>query len=429
MTGSAFGSAELVNELIPQQAAWEEMVERSGHVRYNVVHHAVLGVPRSPDDRYKLASFELQHAVPTLRPWSEPGDSHGAVAVSFSPESGGLEHSEEYGSDQVKWTLRSGLEAGAEFVFETKFGVVSCERVFNVRDAETSWESYKNTVVKVADVDRVEDIPDELVRAAEKIRDKNDPHEAVLEFCEWMRGEMSYDVRWDHADLEAILDKGVGHSLHFVVVLQALCRVAEIPFRQVFGMRLTEEDGLEEELIGIRQDFANRFFWGEVFFPEYGWIEVEPTLQDDPFSIPVYFVQSNRLVQNQSLEVIGLSEGGERVLMPLWRYDRTAWKPNYLKEDLISFTEERHRVGEISQEKMATAAAAAEGPADPGTLIDEREWTDVTGRKMVAALEKFADETKRVLVFRRSDGKEFEFSVERLSEADRAFLSNALEGE
>ena len=233
-----------------------------------------------------------------------------------------------------------------------------------------------------------------------------------------------YDVRWDHENLEGIVDKKSGHCFHFVEVFKAFCRGAEIPVREVYGMRLTEEDGLEEDLIGIRQDFANRFKWAEVYFPEYGWIEVEPTLQADPFSIPAIFVQCNGRIFNQMLEVIGKTDGGDRVRMPLWRYDRTQWKPVYLQSNTILYSEDRHRVVEVSEEEMD-----AKGDASEQVLFDEREWTDEAGRRMVAALQKFADDGKRVLVFRRSDGRGFEFPVERLSEADRAFLSNALDGE
>jgi hypothetical protein len=89
-------SEELGKELNPRKAAWEAAVERSEHVRYDVVHRAVLGIPRDPDDRFVLESMELWHTLPVLRPWSEPGDSHGAIEVSFSPQSGAIEYRDDY---------------------------------------------------------------------------------------------------------------------------------------------------------------------------------------------------------------------------------------------------------------------------------------------------------------------------------------------
>ena len=157
------GSAELVKELNLQRVAWEEIVERSGHVRYDIVHQCRLGVPRSPDKRYSLESMELRHALPVLRTWSESDAAHAGIDVSFLPETGSIDYVEDFDMHEVKWLIQSGLDAGAEFEFETKFSVISSDRSFDARDAETSWDSYKGVTVKLPDQDRLERIPEELV--------------------------------------------------------------------------------------------------------------------------------------------------------------------------------------------------------------------------------------------------------------------------
>ena len=84
---------------------------------------------------------------------------------------------------------------------------------------------------------------------------------------------------------------------------------------------------------------------------------------------------------------------------------------------------------EDSEEEMDPKTEAAAAAGVPEALRAEREWTDISGRKLKATVTGFADEAKRVLKVRRSDGRVFELPVERLSEKDRGFLSDALDGD
>ncbi len=154
---------------------------------------------------------------------------------------------------------------------------------------------------------------------------------------------------------------------------------------------------------------------------------MEPSLSGDPFEVSKEHVQNNRWFQNLDVAGEGEAAGGGGLIYPPWRWQGRRWVAYFVKSHAISFEQQRYKAAAGAEAKAPGAAAeAGEAAALPDALEGEREWTDVEGRRMRAALVKFADETKRVAVLKRSDGRVFEFPVERLSEKDRAFLVNGM---
>ena len=116
----------------------------------------------------------------------------------------------------------------------------------------------------------------------EAVKGEKNIYEMVMRIHDYVIEKLSYklDARWD--DAPTTLSKGEGSCSEYVFVFIALCRAAGIPARFVGGT------AIDPSLSGtsLRAELVDYTFhrWAEVYIPNYGWLPVDITYDDGPYT-------------------------------------------------------------------------------------------------------------------------------------------------
>lgn len=105
-----------------------------------------------------------------------------------------------------------------------------------------------------------------------------------------------------------------GYCNYFATAMVVMLRTIGIPARMAVGFNQGEYD-LEQEAYFIKE--SNAHAWPEVFFPEYGWVEFEPT----PSQPLLAHEPPSPFIEEEEPEVTGLNEDTET---GGWLTNRTA---------------------------------------------------------------------------------------------------------
>jgi transglutaminase-like putative cysteine protease len=269
----------------------------------------------------------VYHALPTARRWNRDAKGFGVEDVSLTPDFGAAQYDKKRDAHYILWCQREKLVPGTRLQWESRWTVRSVARQFVPANHQLNWP---------ATYTPPQNVHPELVKLAEAIRAKYNPAEAVIQFSHWIRQNIRYDanVGYPTTDLHSIISNGKGHCGHRLAVFRQLCGQVGIPVRPVRGLLLNTPHAATERLTKIRADFANTHGWAEVFFPEVGWIEVEPSYGNHAFSIPATFVQNNKGFQNYSIYI---QENGVSK-RHTWDYKNGRFQSKYGVQNVIDFS-------------------------------------------------------------------------------------------
>jgi len=288
-----------------------------------------------PSSGVRIDQLRIWHALPTKRAWDTTGTQVGGSEISWTPATGQRQYEKSRDSHHIYWDTTE-LSPGSTLSFETQFTVSSPARTFDPQSTLTAWRDYSATTLP--EYDKRQDIHGELAEIADRIRAARMPAEAVLEFCKWVSANIAYDasVSYPSGDVASAMRSRRGHCGHYAEILTQLCNRAGIPIRQVFGLNLYAKDGVTGGLQHIRSDYTNVHAWAEVYFPNVGWVEVEPSGKDQAFAIPARYIQNNKWFENCA---IWISQNGQWK-QPEWRDQGGSYVSPYGVETIISYAEQ-----------------------------------------------------------------------------------------
>ena len=274
-----------------------------------------------PDNERSVGALRIWHALPTARPWDGLDSQMGASAITYQPDSGRIQYLGTSDSQSVFWELREGLEIGKTIEFVSRFRVRSADRTFDFRRSTAKKSDNQHKRPQVRSVDRTlmfkqsndnrsdykrkrlyaitppNDV--DLDSIVYKITKSRPPEVVALEFCKWVTENIKYDasVPYGPSDLFSILKYKRGHCGHQMATFQAMCMRAGIPTRTVRGLNLDAPGGIGP-LDKIRRDFENSHTWAQVYFPDSGWVEIDPGQGVNGYSLQAQLIQNNSDFQN-----------------------------------------------------------------------------------------------------------------------------------
>ncbi|MBU6451885.1 MAG: transglutaminase-like domain-containing protein [Cyanobacteria bacterium REEB67] len=276
------------------------------------------------------------HALPTHRPWSNVPAPAGAVDQRYQPAAI-IEPEKDGRSAHIYWSTTAGLAPAKQFHYVSSFRVVSPERTFDVNSYRVSWSDVNgyNTINKI----RFATPRSDIAELAGKLKYNLSPTETVVAYCKWIRENLSYDasVTYLGDDVSAILNNRRGHCMHFLTILDQLCAASGIVTRQVRGLNLESPVG-RSAVVQSRSDYTNGHVWVEVYLPQVGWVEVEPTGGEKCFTIPATYIQNNSDFQNYAVWV---TEDGQPTHVPKWTLQGKTYVNDYGIEHKITYSESR----------------------------------------------------------------------------------------
>jgi len=123
-----------------------------------------------------------------------------------------------------------------------------------------------------------EDVPDRVGERTEQITQNADnPFETVLVVEEWLETNREYSLDVDQPDGDVtdafLFEMDAGYCTYYATAMVTMLRHEEIPARLAVGYSSGEQVGDDEWLVrGL-----NSHAWVEVYFPEVGWVEFDPT--------------------------------------------------------------------------------------------------------------------------------------------------------
>jgi transglutaminase-like putative cysteine protease len=156
----------------------------------------------------------------------------------------------------------------------------------SLREAETEysqWIQDRYLQLPGTITDRTRALAAEITAGHESAFDKAQAIEGYL------RQNLSYDLEvpappedQDFVDF-VLFDLQSGYCDYYASSFVVLARAAGVPARMGYGYA---QDNYEEEANAYRVRAKNGHSWPEVYFPEYGWIQFEPTVIIDPIEWP-----------------------------------------------------------------------------------------------------------------------------------------------
>lgn len=294
LTGAAALSTAICNPAFAQNA-----VTCGTPVTYEVHLRSFVNVPA---DWKPLKSLRVWHALPTLRPWSKgiPQTAGGSFDVR-ADEKGIIELEADKQASHVYY-ITNNVPAKSRFQFHTSFKVVSADRKLSAEAAKITWSDFKTKslpIVKASplDADTIKIV--ESIKAAQP-----DPVETLRALRKWIHENIDYDAQAPQKDTDVIatLTTKKGHCGHQSELFHSFAYQVGIPARKTFGLNLQSKETSVYKTGG-------QHTWCEVYFPKFGWIEVDAEEQaEDMFSIPAGYIQNNSAFQNFS-EWVNASDG------------------------------------------------------------------------------------------------------------------------
>lgn len=126
-----------------------------------------------------------------------------------------------------------------------------------------------------------ETTPDRVAeRTGEITAEADNPYEKAVVVEEWLRTNRDYSLDVDRPDgdiVDAFLfEMEAGYCTYYATAMVGMLRTADIPTRLAVGYTPGEPAGEDEWVVRGTNSHA----WVEVYFPEHGWVQFDPTPAD-----------------------------------------------------------------------------------------------------------------------------------------------------
>ncbi len=244
-----------------------------------------------------LKAVGVWHALPTVRPWSRgiPQTAGGAYDVSYTP-GGRLELEKDKHSSHVNFTVKN-VPTGTKLEFHTAFKVVSSDRSLSPEAARIRWGDFNTRDLPAL---KPNPIDADTLRVIDEIkRSQPDPVATLRAVSNWVHGNIKWDPNSPQRDTDTLttLKTKRGHCGHQSELFCAMAGHLGIPARKTFGINLQPPKAghADSPLAQYKKGFQHT--WNEVYFPRFGWIEVDVE-EEDMFNIPAAYIQNNSAFHN-----------------------------------------------------------------------------------------------------------------------------------
>jgi len=270
------------------------LFEHSQERVYRVTITTSLDIPEGS----KISRVQVSHGLPIERPWSEGEHKSSARNIVFEPGKGEVEHDRESGGSCISWEERVPSN-GETKTFTTTYETTSVTRELKAEAVKKArWKSRRPQIVQA--------MHPEIVQQAETLIKEPNPLDAFRKFTEWLNGRITYDATLNNTGVDDTLAKGGGHCGDYARIFLQFAKAIGIPSRPIGGSNLNDEDGgANKPGFQIKPIWSNTHAWVELEIPGLGWIETEPAAADNPFRIPVRYIQNRGMFQNFRVMVKG----------------------------------------------------------------------------------------------------------------------------
>lgn len=166
------------------------------------------------------------------------------------------------------------LFRSSEYVVESSYSVAYVEELQEAGTQYPAWIRDRFLQLPASLPQRVRDLAAEITAHAQT------PYDKAVAIEQYLRQNYVYDqfVNEPLANVDAVdhllFESKRGYCSHFASAMTVLCRAVGVPARLATGYTSGEYD--EEERVYVVLE-SNAHAWVEVFFPEYGWVEFEPS--------------------------------------------------------------------------------------------------------------------------------------------------------
>jgi transglutaminase-like putative cysteine protease len=135
------------------------------------------------------------------------------------------------------------------------------------------------------------DDPD-IIKTASEIRGtQNNPYEIAQSIYKWVMGHMTYQMVGGLKGAKFAYDNSYGECGDYSCLFAALCRASGIPARPIVGRWATS----------VKNDWH---VWAEFYLPGYGWVPVDPTVEDNSGGNYFGHIDNKRLIFNKQCNVV-----------------------------------------------------------------------------------------------------------------------------
>jgi len=292
---------------------------------------------KAPLSGRRCTNVRVWHALPTHRPWSQAANPYGTLDQIAQPTSAIVEAEKDNRSCHFFWSATHGQLPGVETHYISNFRVVSPDRHFDTSYCRASWPDVLR--YNAENHIRFASPVTEISQVASGLKENHTPIETVIECSKWIKENLVYDasVTWAGDDLSSILTYRRGHCGHNMTVMIALLGAVGIQCRSVMGLNLRYPTG-SIDYDQSRNDFTNGHIWGEVFLPDVGWIEIEPSGGEKCFNVPSSYIQNNTSFQNYA---VWITEQGQAPRVPRWTLVGKKYVNDYGLDNKITYDESR----------------------------------------------------------------------------------------
>jgi transglutaminase-like putative cysteine protease len=215
------------------------------------------------------------------------------------------------GVDDLSVTEEGGLSPAEPLSANDTYAVTSERPVVDPETLNESGTEYPDgveeryTQLPDSTPDRVGEYTEELTAEAET------PYETATIVEEHLREEWEYslDVESPDGDItdQFLFEMDEAYCTYFATAMVTMLRSQDVPARFVVGY--SEGERVDEDRWVVRGSDAHA--WVEVYFPETGWVEFEPTPPSDREQVHDSFVEEAREDTDTEMQIDTDESGGE----------------------------------------------------------------------------------------------------------------------
>lgn len=230
--------------------------------------------------------------------------------------------------------FRANEDLAAISLPSNTYSIISWVPEVSVRDLQTASEEYPSWIERYLEVpltvpERVEELSRGVTQGMETPYDKAKAIESYLRTFPYTTTITKAPLERDVVDY-FLFELEKGYCDYFSTAMTIMARSMGVPARVAMGYATGSLEPEAGEFVVLEKDAHS---WVEVYFPEYGWIEFEPTPYRSTFERPLSFPSRQEppepprprirgfewSVDVRSLRNLAISLGGAGLLLLYWK--------------------------------------------------------------------------------------------------------------